>query len=278
MHCVLLRPLWQTASLWIMTTSSVAALTAPCGFLTLWTFTLSPLCRSHTSWEQTSQVWLRPGTVEKGGREKGRLVGVRTVPQTFAIWSMLFLWIKIGSLLQISLSCCSLALYDWTTAQTWLLEYTAYLAPHLPGIAQVWWPFGVGCYEQAGRGHKMLWHASVVSVPWHILCLSLSSVAMMLLRDAHALTGHFLKGSLAIFYRFKSTTVCNISSPSILCILLSCFPTLLQYLLPWLSISYLLRWVMWFLCSSVCLLQRLFASPGWRFSQSSSVALFHFCL
>lgn len=160
--------------------------------------------------------------MEKGGREQGRLVGVRTVPQTFAIWSMLFLWIKIGSLLQISLSCCSLALYDWTTAQTWLLEYTAYLALHLPEH------FGIGCYEQAGRGHKMLWHASDVSVPWHILCLSLSSIAMMLLRDAHALMGHFLKSSLAIFYRIKSTIVCNISSPSILCILLVLF----SYLAP----------------------------------------------
>lgn len=77
---VLLRPLWQTASPWITTTSSVAALMALCGFLTLWTFTLSLLCPSHTSWELTSQVWLRPGTVEKGGREQGRLVGVRTVP------------------------------------------------------------------------------------------------------------------------------------------------------------------------------------------------------
>lgn len=27
-----------------------------------------------------------------GGRGKGKLVGVRTVPQTLAIWSVLFLW------------------------------------------------------------------------------------------------------------------------------------------------------------------------------------------
>lgn len=51
--------------------------------------------------------------MEKGGREQGRLVGVRIVLQSFAIWSMLFLWIKIGSLLQISLSYCRLPLYDW---------------------------------------------------------------------------------------------------------------------------------------------------------------------
>lgn len=108
----------------------------------------------------------------EGGRDQGRLVGVRTVPQTFATWSALFLWIQIGSLLQISLSCCSLASPGWATSQSLLLDYTAYLAPHLPGIAWVWWPFGIGCYEQAGRGHRMLWHTSVVPVPWHILCLS----------------------------------------------------------------------------------------------------------
>lgn len=102
--------------------------------------------------------------MEKVEGSKGGLWGVRTVPQTFAMWTVLFLWIKVGSLLHISLSCCSLALCGWATAQSWSLDYTAYLAPHQPGIVQVWWPFEIGCYEQAGSGHRMLWHTPVVPV------------------------------------------------------------------------------------------------------------------
>lgn len=48
---------------------------------------------------------------EEGGRDQGRLVGVRTAPQIFAIWCALFIWTKTGSLLQVCLSCCRVALH-----------------------------------------------------------------------------------------------------------------------------------------------------------------------
>lgn len=99
MCCVLLRPLWRTASPWIMTTSSVAVLMAPCGFLTLWTFTLSPRCRSLTSWEQTSQVWLKPGTMawveeRKGKRES--LWGLELFPRPWPSGACSFYGFKLA--------------------------------------------------------------------------------------------------------------------------------------------------------------------------------------
>lgn len=60
--------------------------------------------------------------MERVEGSKGGLWGVRTVPQTFVMWTVLFLWIKVGSLLQIFLNCYSLALCDWATAQTWSLD------------------------------------------------------------------------------------------------------------------------------------------------------------
>lgn len=78
----------------------------------------------------------------------------------------------------------------------------------------------------------------------------------MLLREAYALTGLFFFSFLQMLpcnlCRSKFTIVCKLSSPAIFCILFSCFPTLHQYLLPWLSVCHLGGWVMWFLHSSVC--------------------------
>lgn len=71
---------------------------------------------------------------EEGGRDQGRLVGVRTAPQIFAIWCALFIWTKTGSLLQVCLSCCRVALHGWATAQSQLLNETGYLAPYLSRI------------------------------------------------------------------------------------------------------------------------------------------------
>lgn len=183
MCCVLLRPLWQTASLWIMTTSSVAVLMAPCGFLTLWTFTLSPRCRSRTSWEPTSQVWLRPGTVAWVEEGKGSLWGLELFPRPWPSGACSFYGFKLAG-------CCR---------SPWVVV----ALPCMAGLQSQ-----AGCCKQAGRGHRMLWHTSVAPVPWHILCLSLVRAEdslctniTMLLRDAPALMGHFFKDCLAIFHR-----------------------------------------------------------------------------
>lgn len=99
-------------------------------------------------------------------RGQGRLMWVKTVHQAFAIWIVLFLWTKIGSVWLISPSSNSVAWHGWAKAQSWLLDYTARLLPHLHGIAPVWWLFDFGLlWASRQRGYGMLRHTSVASVP-----------------------------------------------------------------------------------------------------------------